>query len=84
MRVVAILTCHNRREKTLACLRSYFDQALRFPANLEVVLVDDGSSDGTAEAVRALGASSVEIVAGSGDLYWAAGMALAEERALER
>jgi len=83
MRITAILTSHNRREKTLACLRSYFDQALRTPATLEAVLVDDGSTDGTAEAVQAI-AAPVTIVRGSGDLYWAAGMALAEKEALRR
>ena len=83
MRITAILTSHNRREKTLACLRSYFEQRLRLSADLDAVLVDDGSSDGTTEAVQALGAS-VTIVRGAGDLYWAAGMALAEEHALSR
>jgi GT2 family glycosyltransferase len=83
MRIVAILTSHNRREKTLACLRSYFDQALLSPATLEAVLVDDGSTDGTAEAVQALKAP-VTVVRGAGDLYWASGMALAEREALRK
>jgi len=83
MRIVAILTSHNRREKTLACLLSYLDQALRSSANLDAVLVDDGSSDGTAEAVRNL-RSSVTVIRGAGDLYWAGGMALAEKDALRR
>jgi GT2 family glycosyltransferase len=83
MRIVAILTSHNRRIKTLACLRSYFDQALPTPTSLEAVLVDDGSTDGTAEAVQALGAP-VTIVCGAGDLYWARGMARAEKDALRR
>jgi GT2 family glycosyltransferase len=80
MRITAILTCHNRREKSLACLRSYFDQRIPDSFALDAVLVDDGSSDGTVEAVRALG-KPVVIIRGAGDLYWAAGMALAEERA---
>ena len=83
MKITAILTSHNRREKTLACLQSYFNQALRSPATLEAVLVDDGSSDGTVEAVRNLG-SSVTVVRGAGDLYWAGGMALAEKEAFRR
>jgi GT2 family glycosyltransferase len=83
MRIVAILTSHNRREKTLACLQSYFDQALRSPATLDAVLVDDGSNDGTAEVVQVMGAP-VTVVCGAGDLYWAGGMALAEKDALRR
>ncbi|MGD0167863.1 MAG: glycosyltransferase family 2 protein [Gaiellaceae bacterium] len=82
-RVTAILTSHNRCEKTLACLRSYFDQRIGASIALDAVLVDDGSSDGTFEAARALG-ERVTVVPGTGDLYWAAGMALAEEHALSR
>jgi GT2 family glycosyltransferase len=79
-RVVAILTAYNRRQNTLACLRSFFDQDAPGLA-LSAVVVDDGSSDGTAAAVSA-SFDHVEVVPGSGDLYWAAGMALAESHAV--
>lgn len=82
MRITAILTCHNRRDKTLACLRSYFDQQLPDGTVLDAVLVDDGSSDGTGEAAQRLD-RPITLIRGSGDLYWAAGMAIAEERALQ-
>jgi GT2 family glycosyltransferase len=82
MRITAILTSYNRRDKTVACLRSYFDQELPDDFALDAVLVDDGSSDGTPEAVHAL-ERPVEVIRGTGDLYWSSGMATAEERALE-
>ena len=50
--LIAILTSHNRRAQTLACLRSFFAQQVDGVA-LHAVLVDDGSSDGTADAVAA-------------------------------
>ena len=51
-RLVALLACHNRKDRTLACLQSLLDQDHTVP--IEVIVVDDGSNDGTAEAVKAL------------------------------
>lgn len=79
--VTALLASHNRREKTLACLDSYYSQAVALPTELGAVLVDDASSDGTAEAVRER-FPATEIVAGSGGLYWAGAMELAERVAM--
>lgn len=81
MRVTAILASHNRRQRTLACLHSYFDQQVPPDVSLSAVLVDDGSADGTADAVRKL-EFDIEIVEESGDLFWAAGMACAEAHAV--
>lgn len=80
-RVVAILTAHNRREMTLACLRSYFSQDVS-RAELRAVVVDDGSSDGTGEAVSAA-FPAAEVICASGDLFWARGMAMAEALAVQ-
>lgn len=77
--VVAVLTCHNRRELTLRALRSWFGQA-DSSLVLRAVLVDDGSVDGTAEAVRRE-FTAVQVVPANGTLFWAAGMALAERHA---
>jgi GT2 family glycosyltransferase len=83
MRITALLTCHNRRESTLASLGSFFSQSIAGEVDLDAVLVDDGSSDGTRVAV-ATAFPNVLVVPGPGDLYWAAGMALAERHALTR
>jgi GT2 family glycosyltransferase len=82
--LVALLTCHNRRETTLRCLESLFGQHHE-PDSLDVqaVVVDDGSSDGTADAIRAR-FDRATVIDGPGDLYWARGMQLAEAHALAR
>ena len=81
MRVVALLASHNRCEATLACLQSYFSQELPPSIVLQAVLVDDASIDDTAQAVRRA-FPAVAVVDGTGALYWAGGMARAEQAAL--
>ena len=80
-RVVAILAAHDRREMTLACLRSYFAQEAP-DTELRAVVVDDGSSDGTGDAV-AIAFPAAEVISASGDLFWARGMATAETSAVQ-
>lgn len=85
--IAVLLTVHNRREKTLACLRALY--ASRFqddgdkadtPHLFDVFLVDDGSTDRTAEAVREA-FPAVQIIAGDGTLFWNRGMRRAWESA---
>lgn len=75
VRIAALLTCHNRREKTLQCLASLFFD-IPGHISLTVFLVDDGSTDGTAAAVRQF-FPEVIVISGNGDLYWAGGMRVA-------
>ena len=77
----ALLTCFNRRETTLECLRALGASQCRELVDLWAVLVDDGSNDGTAQAVRAE-FPWVEVVTSSGNLFWCRGMHLAFETAL--
>jgi len=52
-RKIEIVTpVHNRREETLQCLRS-LSKVETSGLSLHIVIVDDGSTDGTAEAVAA-------------------------------
>lgn len=71
-----LLTCFNRKEKTLACLRSLYSARMPEGFSAEVFLVDDGSTDGTANAIKEFD-PKINIIQGSGDLYWAGGMKLA-------
>lgn len=72
MTVAILLTCFNRREHTIECLRRVFEQTSRDFEHL-VILVDDNSTDGTSEAV-ARKYPTVRILKGNGFLYWCGGM----------
>lgn len=73
MRIIALTTCHNRREFTLRSLQSLTKQYLPKDYYLEICVVDDGSSDGTGDAIREK-FPEVKIIEGTGNLYWAGGM----------
>lgn len=80
--VAALLTVFNRKAHTLACLEALAAQGPAAGAEVRVVLVDDGSRDGTAAAVRER-FPAVQVVDGSGQLYWNGGMRLAFATAME-
>ncbi len=83
VKVVALLTCHDRKDLTLRCLDSFFSQSCSgTDPELAAILVDDGSSDGTRGAVEA-SFSGARVVTGDGTLFWAGGMQLAELHARE-
>jgi GT2 family glycosyltransferase len=84
MRLVALITCHNRRQKTLACLQAYFSSQLPSDCRFDAILVDDGCTDGTTEEVSHRWPDRVHILAGSGNLYWAGGMRVAFAAAMEQ
>jgi GT2 family glycosyltransferase len=73
--VLTLLTCYNRRETTLACLRA-LEAAARDVAHLQVVLVDAGSTDGTGDAIRRE-FPDVRVVTTTSDVYWTSGMRMA-------
>jgi GT2 family glycosyltransferase len=75
-KLAVLITCHNRREKTLSCLRALYSNVLSKYIQMDIFLVDDGSTDGTSEAVRTE-FTKVHVLSGSGDLYWNRGMYLA-------
>lgn len=79
-RVAIIMTCHNRRDTTVGCLEALQAQE-GHGLTLELFVTDDGSTDGTFEAIAEVWPGTT-IVQGTGTLYWAAGMALAERAAL--
>ena len=80
--IAVLLTCHNRKEKTLKCLEALYACKIPEEFNIEVYLVDDGSIDGTGEVVRAQ-FPEVNVIDGDGSLYWNRGMRLAWKTAAE-
>lgn len=81
--IAVLITCHNRKDKTLHCLQALFDSVKPEDIALDVFLVDDGSTDGTAEAVAAV-FPGVCIIRGNGSLFWNQGMRMAWKEAVEK
>lgn len=76
--IAVLMTCFNRRDKTIACLNSLFAQ--RSMPSIDVFLVDDASTDGTRQAVESA-YPNITTIKGTGSLYWAGGMRKAWEAA---
>jgi GT2 family glycosyltransferase len=82
IQIAVLMACHNRKEKTIACLASLFSQVGRNEIyKIRVFLVDDDSTDGTGDAVIQQ-FPMVNVVKGNGELYWNRGMHTAWERAI--
>ncbi|MBE0573823.1 glycosyltransferase family 2 protein [Candidatus Dojkabacteria bacterium] len=83
MKVAILITSHNRKGKTIACLESI--KNLNYPLKIliDIFLVDDGSIDGTGEAVKAK-FPQVKVIQGDGNLFWAGGMNRAWKEALKQ
>lgn len=70
-KVVVILTCYNRREKTVKCLKSLSEG--NPGTEFKFIVVDDQSTDGTVEAIWGLELNA-DVVLGTGSLFWNGGM----------
>ncbi len=76
------ITVFNRKEVTLRCLRRLYDLGIFHWST--VVLVDDGSTDGTAECVRKeFSVDDVVIIEGKSELWWGGGTRLGMKYAIE-
>ena len=79
-RIAAVMAVHNRRALTLTCLDSLRSQHLP-GGTLDVFVLDDASTDGTAEAV-AQRHPDVRLLHGDGQQYWNGGMRRALDEAM--
>lgn len=80
LRIAVLLTCFNRRELTIHCLQRLFNTSSAGKFTLQAYLVDDGSTDNTAEAVGTL-FDNVKVEVSRDNLFWCRGMNRAFEMA---
>lgn len=80
MRYALLCAFRNRKQKTLRFTEAV--AAINSAANVKLTLFDDGSSDGTAELLKAQ-FPQVEIVTGDGSYYWNGAMSVLVDRALD-
>jgi len=79
-RVVIVSTMHNRRELSLKCLASIAQQRRPERWIITIIFVDDGSSDGSSDAIKER-YPDVKVIKGDGGLYWGGGIELAMRQA---
>lgn len=92
IKIAALLTCFNRKEKTVRCLDSLFKAEMLYnkvnkdnQLCISVYLTDDACTDGTVDAVREMCISrDFHLIQGNGHCYWAGGMRLAWAEALKK
>lgn len=83
IQIACLMTCHNRKDATIACLESLMNQESIDNIEIEIFLVDDGCTDGTVEVVTDR-FENINILRGNGQLYWCGGMRLAFGKALTK
>lgn len=68
--IYILIPIYNRKELTLACLASFAKQTY---TNYELIIVDDGSTDGSAEAIQK-SYPSATVIKGNGSWWWTKSM----------
>lgn len=71
-KIVVVMTCHNRREKTVRCLEKLHTG--NDSNEYHYIVVDAGSSDGSCEEIEKAGYNDVELIHAEPTLFWNGGM----------
>jgi GT2 family glycosyltransferase len=79
--IAVLMACHNRRETTLVCLKRLAAAAKNSSVRYRLYLFDDGSTDGTADAVRVQEPDAV-VLTGDGTFFWNRSMSRVFESAM--
>ncbi|MEP6847687.1 MAG: glycosyltransferase family 2 protein [Acidobacteriota bacterium] len=80
IKIVIVAPVYNRKEVTLKCLKS-ISRLQKDDLEIHTIIVDDGSTDGTADAINEE-FPDVEIVVGDGNLFYTGGTNRGIEAAL--
>jgi GT2 family glycosyltransferase len=81
--IAVLITCYNRKMKTINFLESLTSQDFFKKGNIDVYLLDDGSTDGLTDYVK-LNYPDISILIGNGNLFWAGGMRTIWQYAIEK
>jgi GT2 family glycosyltransferase len=82
VRLHVLIACHNRRDLTVRAITTFAGAAAAVGALADFTVFDDGSTDGTAEALASL-ELPVTRIAGDGSAFWSRSMAEAEDHVLQ-
>jgi GT2 family glycosyltransferase len=82
VQIAVLITCHNRKDLTLACLRKLMRQTGIDVVRIQAYLVDAGSTDGTAEAIEKH-FPNVRLIQRDSSLFWCGGMQVAFNEAMK-
>lgn len=80
-KAAVMLTCFNRREKTINCIRTIVEGNPGM--DFLFIVADDASTDGTAEALQKE-PYDIVLLKGNGSLFWNGGMRMALQYALDQ
>lgn len=81
MKLHVIIASHNRRDLTVNAVTRAVASANLAGVEVTFTIYDDGSTDGTAQALRGL-SLPITILMGTGSAYWARSMSIAESSAM--
>lgn len=83
MRITVIFTCFNRKEKTLNCVERLIEGNEKIDFNF--VIVDDGSTDGTGDALKSCKyASMLNVLKTEGNCFYSGGMSRGMQYLLDK
>ncbi len=84
MSMAVVMTCYNRKDKTVRCINSLNKAAQRVPGlDIFFYIWDDGSNDGTVTALNAL-EGKIRIFTGPGGYFWSKSMNAVMKEAIKQ